>query len=340
MIFGSDNWSGVHPDIMAALMAANEGMLPAYGHDALTGAAEARLREVFAAPDARIFLLGSGTATNALTLAQLCPPFGRIFCHRDAHIETSEANAPGFMSGGAQTAPISTRDGRISPKALSDALAGYPQGDAHDGVNAVLSLTNVTEWGTVYAPGDVAALASIAHEAGMHVYLDGARFANALAATGASPADLSWRAGVDAMGLGASKNGCLALEAVIFFDPDLAARFEYRRMQAGHLWSKHRYLSAQMLAWLSGDLWLKLATHANQMATALTEGVATVQPVQANLAFLRLTRDDIARLREAGLRAADWPAPGDDSEHVTIRLVTSWATTEDQISAFRNALGC
>ncbi|MBV0892410.1 low specificity L-threonine aldolase [Paracoccus sp. Z118] len=338
MNFGSDNASGVHPKVMAAMAAANDGAVSSYGRDALTRAAADRVREALDAPEAEVFLLGTGTAANALALAQLCPPWGRIFCHRTAHIETSESGAPSFMAGGAQLALIDGPDGRVSPDALRARLFDYPQVDEHDGRNAALSLTNASEWGTVYSPAVVAELAGIAHEAGMAVHIDGARFANAVAATGAAPADLTHRAGVDAMSLGGTKNGCMALEAVVFFDPARARDFDFRRMRAGHLWSKHRFLAAQAIAWLEDGLWLRLARHGNDAAAELAArvraaGLEILQPVEANEVFVRAPREAIARLRQAGLRAADWPTVGDDEERATIRLVTSWATTDEEIEA-------
>ncbi|PZO63760.1 MAG: low specificity L-threonine aldolase [Paracoccus denitrificans] len=343
MNFASDNASGVHPTIMAAIVAANDGNVPSYGRDALTAAATDRVREVFDAPEAEVFLLGTGTGSNALALAQICPPWGRIFCHRTAHIEVSEAGAPAFMSGGAQLALIDGADGRISDQALSARIADYPQDDEHDGKNAVLSLTNATEWGTVYDAGRVRSLSSVAHDAGMLVHIDGARFGNAVASTGAAPADLTRGAGVDVLSLGGTKNGCLALEAVVVFDPAHAPGFSFRRMRAGHLWSKHRFLGAQMLAWLGGDLWLDLARHANhaasELATALVgQGAELLQPVEANELFVRLPRATTQRLRASGLRAADWPNADDDAERGTIRLVTSWATTQEDIAGLTNAL--
>lgn len=343
MNFASDNASGVHPTIMAAIVAANDGNVPSYGRDALTAAAIDRVREVFDAPEAEVFLLGTGTGSNALALAQICPPWGRIFCHRTAHIEVSEAGAPVFMSGGAQLALIDGADGRISDQALLARIADYPQDDEHDGKNAVLSLTNATEWGTVYDADRVRSLATVAHDAGLLVHIDGARFGNAVASTVAAPADLTWRAGVDVLSLGGTKNGCLALEAVVVFDPANAPGFSFRRMRAGHLWSKHRFLGAQMLAWLGGDLWLDLARHANdaasELATALAgQGAELLQPVEANELFVRLPRATTQRLRMCGLRAADWPNADDDAERGTIRLVTSWATTEEDIVLLTNAL--
>lgn len=343
MNFASDNASGVHPRIMAALADANEGSVASYGRDALTDRAVQAVRDRFDSPDAAVFLLGTGTGANALALAQLCPPWGRIFCHRTAHIETSESGAPQWMAGGAQLALVDGAAGRMTPDALAARIAEYPQVDEHDGKNAVLSLTNATEWGTVYDAAAVAALAAVTRDAGMVMHLDGARFGNAVASVGATPADLTWRAGVDAMSLGGTKSGCLALEAVVFFNPDAARDFAFRRMRAGHLWSKHRFLAAQMIAWLEGDLWLDLARHANaaagELAAGLTAaGLVPLVPVEANEIFLRLPRTTLARLREAGLRAADWPMAGDDDQTATIRLVTSWATDEAEIRALLRAL--
>ena len=343
MNFASDNATGVHPDVWTAMAAANDGHLPSYGRDALTRAAVARVRDLFEAPEAEVFLLGTGTGANALALAQLCPPFGRIFCHQWAHIETSESGAPGFMAGGAQMALVAGDDGRIAPDALNRAIAAYPQEDEHDGLNAVLSLTNATEMGTIYDPARIAALTQIARANGMAVHMDGARFANAVAASGAAPGDLTWRAGVDALSLGGTKNGCMALEAVILFDPARAQQFSFRRMRAGHLWSKHRFLAAQMLAWLDDDLWLRLAGHANAMAARLAQGLAgmsdavILQPVEANEVFLRLSRPRIAALRARGLRAADWPMRDDDEQRGTIRLVTSWATSDNEVATLLDA---
>ena len=338
MNFASDNASGVHPRIMAALAAANEGATPSYGRDTLTERAQDAVREMLGAPEAAVFLIGTGTGANALVLSQLCPPWGRIFCHRTAHIETSESGAPQWMAGGAQIALVDGEAGRMTPAALVARIGDYPQVDEHDGKNAVLSVTNATEWGTVYHAASVAALADVAHNADMTVHIDGARFANAVVATGAAPADLTHRAGVDALSLGGTKGGCLALEAVVIFDPARARDFEFRRMRAGHLWSKHRFLAAQMLAWLEGGLWLDLARHANAAAAERAAGLTAagfppLVSVEANEVFVRLPRDLTARLRAQGLRAADWPVPQDDAENGTIRLVTSWATTQAEVRA-------
>ncbi|MDF3606204.1 beta-eliminating lyase-related protein [Paracoccus sp. DMF-8] len=262
MNFASDNTGGVHPRIMQAIAAANAGNLPSYGADGITGAAQNALRRIFDAPEAAVHFVATGTAANALALSLLTPPWGRVFCHQSGHIQTSESGAPEFYTSGAKLVPVAGAHGRIDPDALAGALHEFGRSSVHAGRNAAISLTNATEWGTVYDPDQVATLADAAYRAGMAAHMDGARFANALAAQDVSPADLSWRAGVDVLTLGGTKNGCMGVEAVLIFDPARAEEFEYRRKRGGHLLSKHRFLSAQILAWLEDGLWLEIAAHA------------------------------------------------------------------------------
>ena len=337
MKFGSDNTSGVHPAVMEALVAANEGNAPGYGADDWTARAEARIREVFEAPQAQVWMVASGTATNALALASVSRPWGKIFCHKGAHVETSECNAVPFYSGGADLVPVPGYHGRIAPGALSAALEAYGRPDVHGGVRSALTLTNATEAGTLYAPEAVARLASIAHEAGMAVHMDGARLANALAALKCSPAELTHRAGVDILSFGGTKNGGMAIEAVVVFDPARADDLPMRRMRGGQLWSKHRFLAAQWLALLEGGLWLELAGHANEMAARLARGLVKTgmtpdHPVEANQVFIGIPGAKLARAREAGLICFDWPRTqpaGADPRHV--RLVCGWTTTESEV---------
>ncbi|MFD1882557.1 threonine aldolase family protein [Paracoccus pacificus] len=346
MNFVSDNCSAVHPSVMEALVKANTGFMPSYGDDALTREAEDQIRELFEAPNARVAFVATGTAANALCCAMLCPPWGRVFCHKHAHIETSEAGAPEFYTGGAKLALIGQDDGRITPDDLAEGLITYGRDNVHAGQNAMLSLTNATEWGTIYAPDQVAALAAIAHEAGLAVHMDGARFANAVAALGCSPADLTWRAGVDALSFGGTKNGCMAAEAVILFNGERVDELDFRRMRGGHLWSKHRYLAAQMAAWTRGGLWLELAGHANRMAALLGRGLAGVpgvtvnQPVQSNSVFATLPQAvyQAGMARDAGFRM--WPATQDErAAQVSVRLVASWATTEQDVQNLLAIIG-
>ena len=346
MNFASDNAGGVHPRVMAALAAANEGQVPSYGTDRITRAAQDRVREVFEAPNAAVHFVMSGTAANALSLSLLAPGWGKIYCHSDAHIQTSETGSPEFFTGGAKLLLVPGADGRITPTALSRALAANGRDSVHAGANMALSLTNATEWGTVYDPAEVATLSAIAREMGLSVHMDGARFANALAALQVSPADLTWRAGVDILSLGATKNGCMGVEAVVIFDPEKAEEFEFRRKRGGQLASKHRYLSAQILAWLEGGLWLDLAGRANATAAELAVGLAALpgvsidQKVQTNAVFATLPRALHDKARAAGAQYHLWPhdQAEDGEEPVSIRLVAGWDADPADVRAFLSAL--
>ncbi|KGJ06752.1 L-threonine aldolase [Paracoccus halophilus] len=346
MNFASDNAGGVHPRILAALGAANAGHVPAYGGDRITRAAQDRLRETFDAPDAAVHFVASGTAANALALSLAAPGWGKIFCHADAHIHTSESGAPEFLTGGAKLVPIPGAGGRIAPEDLIAALEANGRDSVHAGRNVALSLTNATEWGTVYDLDELAALTAIARDHGLICHMDGARFANALAALDVAPADLTHGAGIDILSLGATKNGCMGVEAVMIFDPALAEDFEFRRKRAGALVSKHRYLSAQMLAWLEGDLWLQMAAHANAMAHDLALGLSRLphvridQRVQTNAVFATIPHDLHVRAQAAGIVYHPWPHSQrlDEGEPVSIRMVCGWDTTPEDVGATLEAL--
>ncbi|MFZ9133257.1 MAG: threonine aldolase family protein [Gemmobacter sp.] len=341
MFFASDNGAPVPAQVMDALMHANAGAVMSYGNDPLTGAVRARIRDLFEAPEAAVYLVATGTAANALALAHLCPPWGAVFCHTLAHVETDECGAPEFFTAGAKLIGVPGAHGRIEPAALAEVVAATGRGGVHGVQKGALSLTNATEAGTVYAPAEIAALARIAHEAGVPVHLDGARFANALVATGATPAEMSWRAGVDILTLGGTKNGLLGAEAVILFDPARAFEFELRRKRAGHIVSKYRYLAAQFDAWLEGDLWRDMARHANAMAARLAQGLGQVagarlvHPVEANIIFADIPRAAADRARAAGAKFYTI-VPG---EVERVRLVPSWATTPAEVDALIAALG-
>ncbi|MEM9782269.1 MAG: beta-eliminating lyase-related protein [Pseudomonadota bacterium] len=339
MMFASDNASGAHPAVMAALARANDGPAMPYGNDPATARVEALIREIFEAPRARVLLMSTGTGANALALAGLCPPWGAIYCHDIAHIEVDECNAPEFYTGGAKLSHVDGAQAMIDADALSDRLAGSGRGVVHNAQPGALSITQATERGAIYTPGDVANLAAIARRHGLPVQMDGTRFANAVAATGASPTALSHGAGVDILCLGATKCGTLAAEAVIVFEPearpDLVWQLELRRKRAGHLYSKMRFVAAQMEAWLDGGLWLDLATHANSMAARLRAGLAragieVVSPPGANLTFARLPSGLHRALQDAGAAYYADPVPGDCVE---ARFVTSWATSEAEVDA-------
>lgn len=329
MFFASDNGAPCPPRVMEALIRANEGYVMSYGADAHMARLRAQIRELFEAPEAEVHLVTTGTAANALSLALYTPPWGAILCHRRAHIEEDECGAPEFFNGGAKLHLIDGAHGKITPEGLAQALRAVG-GPVHSMQPTALSLTNVTEAGTVYSVAEIAALAGAAKARGLAVHLDGARFANALAATKASPADMTWRAGVDVLSLGGTKNGLLAAEAVVLFDPAKSWELELRRKRSGHLTSKMRFIAAQMEAWFDGGLWLDMAAHANAMAARLADGLARIEeaellhPVQANIAFVRLPEPAHTRAKTAG---AVYYAMGDG----VCRLVCSWATTPEDV---------
>lgn len=335
MNFCSDNVAGVAPEILAALAQANAGTMPSYGADAITARVEARLSAIF---ERRVwaFPVVTGTAANALALSVMTPPYGAVYCHPEAHVMVDECGAPEFYTGGAKLVPIAGRHGKLAAADVAAALAEARAGDVHHVQPAALSLTQATECGTVYRADEVAAIAEVARRHKVKLHMDGARFANALRFMNASPAGITWKAGVDVLSFGATKNGAMAAEAVVFFDEGLAESFAFRRKRAGHLISKMRFVSAQLDAYLEGDLWLRLAAHANDQAAALVaglkslNGVELLHPVEANEIFIRLPLPVVDGLRQAGFDFYDWPgaAPG------TIRLVTSFATKADDVAKF------
>ncbi len=330
MNFASDNVTGACPEVLQALLAANEGSAMPYGNDPLTEAVEGRLVALFGC-DLKAFPVATGTAANALALACLAPPYGAIYCHAEAHINVDECGAPELMTGGAKLVPLAGEAGKLTPETLAAAIHGA--GVVHHNQPAAVSLTNETEAGTLYRPEELAALSAVAREHGLKVHLDGARFANAVAALGCSPADLTWRAGVDVLSFGATKNGCLAAEAVVFFDKAAAEAFPYYRKRAGHLFSKMRMISAQLGGYFEDEIWLRNARHANAMARRLAEGLAALpgcsllHPCEANEVFVAVPAPAIERLREAGFGFYEW-APGQ------LRLVCAWNTEEADVARF------
>ena len=337
MNFASDNSYGAWPEIVAAVGAAATGAVPSYGDDTLTAKVRARLAELFER-ELTVFPVISGTAANALALATLVPPHGAIFCHGESHIAVDECGAPEFFTHGAKLVVLEGVDAKLVPDTLERALGRFQKGFVHHVQPAALSITQSTELGTVYRPGEIAALSALAHAHAMLVHMDGARFANALAHLGCTPAEATWRAGVDAMSFGATKNGALGAEAVIFFNPAEARDFEYRRKKAGHLLSKMRFVSAQLDAYLEGRRWLERAAHANALAQKLATGLSDVagaelaHPVEANAVFATLPDATVARLRRAGASFYDWSPPGDG--RTLVRLVASFATPEEDVQRF------
>jgi threonine aldolase len=340
--FASDNWAGATPEVMAALARANAGFSPGYGGDDLTAAVRRRFAETFE-HDVAVFFTATGTGSNALSMAACARPGGLIFCATDAHMRTDELGASEFFTQGMKLIPVPCRHGKMSPAALTEALAAYPEGN-RTGRPTVLSLTNATEAGTLYTAQETAALAEIAHAHGLFVHLDGARFGNAVAALNVPPAALSSGAGVDLMSFGGTKNGCWAAEAILVFNTSGLGDLDVLKSRAGHTFSTARFVAAQFEAYLTDDTWLKTAGHANAQARRLADGISRKArlgwPAEANEIFPILPKTTIARLRAAGASFHPWPAAeaevGADEE--MLRLVTSWATTAEDVERFLSLL--
>jgi threonine aldolase len=330
MRFFSDNAAPVHPRVLAALADANT-LDTAYDGDRWSKALDGRLSDLFGTACA-VLWVPTGTAANCLALGALCPPWGGVICHRDAHIQNDEAGAPEFYTHGAKLMLADGPGAKLTPEAVA-AVADAQVNDVHRVQPHAVSITNATEYGLAYRPDEVAAIGDLAKARGWGFHMDGARFANAVAFTGADLGDLTWRAGVDALSFGFVKNGGMSAEALVFFRPELAAETLRRRKRAGLLLSKGRYLAAQILAMLNDDLWLDTARSANARAATLAQaaGDRLVHPVEANELFLRATPDEAAALRARGFDFYDW-APGE------IRLVTAWDTDEGHVAALASAI--
>lgn len=348
MIFASDNWAGASERVATALADAAGGHTPAYGGDPLTGEVTAALSRIFER-EVAVFFVATGTAANALSLAQVARPSGVVFCHSDAHIVVDEAGAPEFLTGGARLHGIAGHGGKFSAEALAEAIGLYPAEFVMHGQPMAVSISQLTEAGTAYDAAEIEAISTVARDAGLPVHMDGARFANAVVGLGVAPADITWRAGVDMLSFGGTKNGCFAAEAVIFFDPAKAKGFAFHRKHSGHLFSKSRFVSAQFAAYLQDDHWLDLARHANATAARLAEGISLspgahlVHRPAGNEVFAVLPAAVDARLRSAGAMYYEWPAKGFTADPVgaderLVRLVTSFRTTDDDVDQFLGLL--
>ena len=325
--FASDNVAPAAAEVMDAIARINHGTVHSYGDDAETRRLTSLAQDVFEC-ELVIHPVATGTAANALALAALVPPFGGVYCHDIAHINTDECGAPEFFSGGAKLLALTSPDGKISAEQLAAPVAHAREMGVHHVLPAAVSVSQATEWGTVYRREELAALAAAAHGYGLRVHMDGARFANAVAHLACTPAEASWKCGVDVLSFGATKNGALAAEAVIFFKPELAREFEMRRKRAGHLWSKMRFLSAQLTACLDNELWLRHGRHANALATRLAQGlrqhgIPLLQQVEANEVFAAMPQTLIDALRAQDFEFYEWPAPAHLGSPV-VRLVTAY----------------
>jgi threonine aldolase len=326
----SDNWAGIHPEVLSAIAAVNAGHVPSYGHDVHTAAAKEKLRAHFG-ESAEIFFVFSGTGANVLSLQTMALPFNAVICSDTAHIFTSECGAA-EKHVGCKLLSVPTSDGKIDRDGISRHLVRF--GDDHAVQPSAVSLTQATEYGTVYSPDEIQMISSFVHEHGLRLHMDGARLANAAAGLGVSLLDITGNAGVDVLSFGGTKNGMIAGEVVIFFDPELARNFAYRRMQGMQLSSKMRFIAAQFDALFTDDLWLRSARHANRMATLLGQGIASLpgcrltQQVQANEVFAVIPREHIAALQNISFFHI-WEESISEA-----RFVTSFDTAEEDVNDF------
>ncbi len=348
MNFSSDNWAGASPRVAAALSGIGNGAHPAYGADERTARVCDWFCEIFE-KEVSVFFVGTGTAANSLALAAAMKPGGVVLCHEQSHVAVDECGAPEFFSGG-KLAPLPGARGKLDAAGVEAAIARYLPPAVHHGRPVAVSLTQASEAGTVYTAAEIEAIARVAHGHGLKVHLDGARFANALAALNVSPAEITWKAGVDVMSFGATKNGCWCAEAVVFFDKTLADDFGYLRKRAGQLFSKSGFIAAQFEGYFEQGHWLDNAVQANHMAQRLAQAIEDtplarlVFPVEANEVFAAWPKTLTAHLQAAGARFYTWPGvglmpeerpgPGEDM----VRLVTSFATRLSEVAAFIDAL--
>lgn len=343
MNFASDNWAGAHPRVCENLTRNAEGFAPAYGSSDIDISVERKIAEIFEC-DVAVFFVATGTAANSLAMALAARPGGVAFAHRDAHLVVDECGAPEFQSQ-LRLHPLDGPAGKFGPEALSEAMTRYPRGNVHTGQPAAVSITQPTEIGTAYDIAQIAAISSVCRQHGIPLHMDGARFANALVSLGATPAEMTWKSGVDMLSFGGTKNGCWCAEALLVFDSARAERLPLLRKRAGHLFSKSRFVAAQFDAYFHDNLWLRLARHSNEMAAALAKAVDRAprlrlawQP-RANEVFAVMDQREHDRLKKAGVSFHPWQPPSDiaatmKNGEIVTRFVTSFATQEDEIERF------
>lgn len=334
MNFRSDNEAPVNAQIFNALAQANQGFEESYGYDAYSQQFNEQCQQLFQCW-VETLPLTTGTAANSIAMALSCPPYGAIYCHESAHMNADECGAPEMFTGGAKLIPIPGAHGKIDIDALSAKLAASGAHGEHESMPAVISLTQCTEAGTVYTLDELKAFKKLKEQHGLALHMDGARFANALVSLGCTAAEMTWQSGIDMLSFGATKNGAMMAEALLVFNPKYKTQILRQRKRAGHLISKMRYVSCQLVAYLQADLWLELAQHANQQAHRFADqaGVELIHPVQANEVFCRIPVPTIQSLREQGFAFHVWPGSED-----IIRLVFSHATNPDDVSQLIQAL--
>ncbi|MFH1804943.1 MAG: beta-eliminating lyase-related protein [Pseudomonadota bacterium] len=338
MNFASDNVSPLCPEILEALSAEASGNAPAYGGDDPTQKLDRVFSDLFDT-DVAVLPVATGTAANCISLSALTSPYGGIICHHDAHINDAELTGPAFFTGGAQLLTMDGPAAKLEPDALTAYLAAMPARGVHNVAAECVAITQATELGAVYSPDEVAAIGDVCKSRNLRLFMDGARFANAMAWLNCPPADVTWKAGVDALGFGATKNGAMAVDAIVLFDTSLRFRIELARKRSGHLHSKHRYLAAQLLAYIKNDVWLNNARNANDAAKTLNDMLVALgaRPVHAscsNELFLHIPDDLAKRLRDNGVSFHAWTALGAD----VYRFVTAWNSSLDDIRALGQRL--
>ncbi len=342
MIFASDNWAGAHPKIADNLSRHAGGYAAGYGASDVDAAVAAMFNAVFER-EVSVYFVGTGTAANALSIATFNKPGGITFCHTAAHVAEDECGAVEYLTGGSRLSLVSGTDGKMDLAKLEKAIAKNPAAFVHGGQPMGITITQATEAGTVHSLAEIAAIRSVAESHNLPLHMDGARFANALVALDCSPADMTWKRGVDILSFGATKNGCWCAEAIVVFNKELDAQMPFLRKRAAQLFSKSRFIAAQFEAYFQNGLWLETARHANSMAQKMATGIQSSRAArlhgfpQANEVFAIVNNADIDRLREAGAVFYDWHAPDDGSvlaDETMIRLVTSFATTTGDVDGF------
>jgi threonine aldolase len=344
MFFASDNWAGAHRSIAERLLEESTGFASAYGTSELDRRVEARFAEIFER-EVAIFFVATGTAANSLALASVQRPGGITFCHSEAHVIQDECGAPEFLSDSARLIPVRGEAGKIDPARLSAKVADFPQDAVHHGRAAAVTITQATEIGTVYSLSEIDVISAIARQNGLPLHMDGARFANALVALGATPAEMTWKRGVDLLSFGGTKNGCWCAEAIVVFDPGQATEMPFIRKRAAQLFSKSRFIAAQLDAYFENNLWLDLAGHSNAMADRLRDGIGASNAARlawataSNEVFAVITKNAAKTAEARGAKFYEWPVPAEVAELVEddetlIRLVTSFATTEADVDGF------
>ena len=334
--FASDNVAGACPEVLDALMKANEGDSAPYGNDDYSKVLQEKFSEIFE-KEVIVYPTASGTAANALALSTMTPVFGNIYCHKLAHINTDECGAPEFYTGGAKLIPLTGINGKITPEELEKNISGT--GIVHHTQPSSVSITQVCETGEVYELDEIKKITDVAHNHKLNMHMDGARFANALVALNCTPAEMTWKSGIDVLSFGATKNGCIAAEAIIFFKPELVGNISFLMKRAGHLLSKMRFVSAQLDAYISNDVWLKNAKQANEMGKKLSDGlvkhnsIKLAYPTQANEVFAKFPREMIEHLNSLGYKMNE-----DELDGQAVRLVAAWNTQNSDVESFLESI--